>query len=86
MISSTVTVGTTATLLIAATENATRNIILEAVGNSVSLGGSNVTNSTGLTLANGAQIQIVLPPHNSLYGIVPTGTHQVIVLQPSGDF
>ena len=86
MISSSISVTTTATLLVAATENATRTIWLEAVGNDINLGGSNVTASTGLTLQNGTQTYLVLPPLNSLYAITNAGTHKCIVLQPSGDY
>jgi len=86
MISTAITVTTTATLLVASTPNATRTIWIEAVDNDIHLGGSNVTTSTGLTLTKGTQIYLVLPPQNSLYAVVATGTHQCIVLQPSGDY
>ena len=64
----------------------TRTIWLEAVGNDINLGGSNVTASTGLTLKNGTQTYLVLPPLNSLYAITSSGEHQCIILQPSGDY
>lgn len=86
MISSSISVTTTATLLIASTPTATRTIWIEAVDNDVHLGGSNVTTATGLRLTKGAQISFVLPPLNSLYAVVATGIHNVIVLKPSGDF
>ena len=85
MISSTVTVTTTATELVASTPNATRYIWLEPT-TKIHIGGANVTTSTGLTVDANSQIQIVLPPLNSLWGIADTGSHSVIVLQPSGDF
>ena len=86
MISSRTTVSTTAVQIVAATANATRTVYVEADGNDVHLGGSAVTATTGLTVANGSSIAIVLPPLNSLYAIVSTGTHAVIVLQPTGDY
>lgn len=86
MISSTVTVTSTATLLVASTPTATRQIWLEAVGNDLYIGGSNVTTSTGLTIKNGERLCFELPPLNSLYAVVNTGSHICIVLKPSGDF
>lgn len=86
MISSRITVSTTAVQIVAATANATRTVYVEADGNDVQLGGSAVTASTGLTVPNGSSMAVVLPPLNSLYAIVNTGTHAVLVLQPTGDF
>ena len=86
MISSAIPVTTTATLLVASTPTATRTIWIEAVGNDIHLGGSNVTTSTGLTLKNGEQTYLVLPPLNSLYAITNAGTHNCIILKPSGDY
>lgn len=86
MISTSINVTSTATLLVAATPNATRTIWIEAVGNDIHLGGSNVTITTGLTLTKSAQTYLVLPPQNSLYAVTATGSHATIVLQPSGDF
>ena len=86
MISSVIPVTTTATQLVAETPNATRTIWIEAVDNDIHLGGSNVTATTGLTITKGAQTYLVLPPHNSLYAVTAAGTHNVIILQPSGDF
>jgi hypothetical protein len=86
MISSSITVTTTPTLLVAETANATRYVYLEPKGNDVHVGGSNVTSTTGLTITNGSQFEFVLPPQNSLYGVTTSGTHTMIILQPSGDF
>ncbi len=33
-----------------------------------------------------SQFEFVLPPQNSLYGVTTSGTHTMIILQPSGDF
>lgn len=86
MISSTKTITTTATLLVASTLTATRTIWVEAVGNDIHIGGSNVTTSNGLTVKNGDKLTVVLPPLNSLYAIVNSGSHTAIVMEPSGDF
>lgn len=86
MISSRITVSTTAVQIVAATANATRTVYIEADGNDVYLGGSAVTPTTGLTVPNGSSMAVILPPLNSLYAIVATGTHAAIVLQPTGDF
>lgn len=86
MISSAISVTTTATQLISATPNATRTIWIEATTNDIHLGGSNVTTTTGLTISRGSQTYLILPPQNSLYAITSAGTHNVIILQPSGDF
>jgi len=86
MISSRITVSTTAVQLVAETTNATRTVYVEADGNDLVLGGSNVTASTGLTVPNGSSLAVILPPLNALYAIVSTGTHAAIVLQPEGDF
>jgi hypothetical protein len=39
-----------------------------------------------LTITNGAQFQIVLPPQNSLYAVTGTGSHTVRLMLPEGDF
>ena len=86
MIASTVTVTTTPTLLIAATENATRTIYLEPVGNDIHIGGSAVTTTTGLVTKKDVVTMMILPPQNALYGITGTGTVSIRILQPEGDF
>ena len=86
MISSTVTVTSTATLLVDSTPTATRQIWLEAVGNDIQIGGSNVITTNGITIKNGDILVFELPPLNSLYGVVNTGSHTCKVLKPSGDF
>jgi hypothetical protein len=86
MISSTITVTTTATLLVAETANATRTIIIEPDTADIHIGGNTVTTANGLTITNGSQFQLVLPPHNAVYAITGSGSHTVRLLQPSGDF
>ena len=86
MIASVVNVTTTATLLVAATANATRTIYLEPVGTDVHVGGSAVTTTTGLDTKKDVVSTFLLPPKNALYAITAAGTVDVRILQPSGDF
>jgi hypothetical protein len=86
MISSLITVTTTPTLLVAETANATRTIFIEPDSADVHLGGATVSTTNGLTITNGAQFQIVLPPQNSLYAVTGTGSHTVRLMTPEGDF
>ena len=86
MIASVVNVSTTATLLVAATANATRTIYLEPVGADVHVGGDAVTTATGLVTKKDVVSTFLLPPKNALYAITGAGTVDVRILQPSGDF
>ena len=86
MISSVITVTTSPTLLVAATATATRIIYLEPDSGDVHIGGSTVTTANGLTITNGSQFVIELPPQNALYGVTGTGTHSCRIMQPKGDF
>lgn len=86
MISSTVTVTTTPTLLVAETANATRTIYIEPVGGDIHIGGSAVTTTTGLVTKKDVTSTIDLPPLNAIYGVTATGTVTIRILQPEGDF
>lgn len=86
MIASTVTVTTSPTLLIAATQNATRTIYLEPVGSDIHVGGDTVTTTTGLVTKKDVTSTIDLPPLNALYGVTSTGTVTIRILQPEGDY
>jgi len=61
-----------------------REIMVHAIGNgTVYLGASNVTTSTGFYLDKAAGVlRIQLPPNETIYGIVSTGTQTVSVLVP----
>ena len=82
MISTTVTVGTTPTLLMAGATG-TRTIYLHIVGNSpVYIGGATVTTTAGLaTEKHTTPIPIVLRDGDSLYGIVASGTVDMRVMR-----
>lgn len=80
-----VTVGTTAVLVVSA-DNKFRQVSLHnAGGGKVYLGGSAVTSSDGFHLANGEALTIEIPINETLYGISASGTNAVIVLYPDGD-
>jgi hypothetical protein len=82
MISTTVTVGTTPTLLMAGATG-TRTIYLHVTGNTpIYIGGATVTTATGTaTEKHTSPIAIVLRDGDSLYGIVTTGTADMRVLR-----
>ena len=86
MIASTITVTTSPTLIVAATNNATRTIYIEPVGGDIHIGGSAVTTTTGLVTKKDLTSTIDLPPLNAIYGITGAGTVTIRVLQPEGDF
>jgi hypothetical protein len=58
--------------------------MVHAIGNGiVYLGASNVTTSTGFYVDKAAGVmRIQLPPNETIYGIVSTGTQLVSVLLP----
>jgi hypothetical protein len=82
MISTTITVATTPTLLVAAATG-TRTIYLHVIGNStVYIGGATVTTAAGLaTEKHTSPIPIELRDGDSLYGIVASGTVDMRVLR-----
>jgi hypothetical protein len=84
MKSSVITVGTTATLLIAA-DNQPRVIYLHSGTGSIYVGGSDVTSATGIHLSNGTTMQIDLPFNQTLYGITSASTHTIRTLTPDID-
>ena len=86
MKSAAVTVGTTATLLVAADDIA-RTVYVHVVGNSiVYLGNSTVTTSTGLaTEKHTAPIALFVPHRETIYAIVAAGTEDVRILTPNVD-
>jgi hypothetical protein len=76
-----ISVGTTATLLVAA------NIAYQTVslhnlgGGAVYLGDANVTSSNGYKLDNGDKMQLLVGDNESLYGVTASSTHTVAVLK-----
>lgn len=85
MKSQSVTIGTTAVVVVAA-DNKYRQVYLHnAGGGKVYLGGAAVTSSDGFHLANGEAATIEVPVNETLYAISASGTNAVIVLLPDGD-
>lgn len=84
MISTSTTVGTTPTLLVAADESH-RTVYLHVVGNAtVYVGSSTVSTTTGMaTEKHTAPLSIEVPANETLYGIVAADTETVCVLRPS---
>jgi hypothetical protein len=84
MKSSAITVGTSATLLIAA-DNQPRVVYLHSGTGSIYVGGSDVTSATGIHLPNGTTMQLDLPFNQTLYGITSASTHTMRTLTPDID-
>ena len=80
-----ITIGTTATL-IATGLNGASWVYLHAPsgGNTIYVGASDVTATTGLELSKGAPIGFWLAETDKLYGIVATGTQPLMVMQTGG--
>lgn len=83
--SSSVTIGTTATLIATGKVGASW-IYLHAPsgGNAVYVGNSNVTTANGLELAKGQVIALWIAETDNLYGVVATATQPLMVLQSGG--
>ena len=83
MISSQVTVNTTAQRIITKS-NAWRTIYIHVVGTGVVyIGGSNVTSSNGLlTEKNAVPLAIELPAQEELWAVVATGTEDLRIMKP----
>ena len=75
-----ISVGTTATLLVAA-NIMDQTVWLHNLGaGAVYLGGANVTTSNGYKMDNGDKMQVPVGDHEGLYGITASGTYSVAVL------
>jgi hypothetical protein len=76
-----VTVGTTATVLSAAT-NTPRTVVLGGAGLSqIDVGGVGVTHGAGIQGDHLDQIELRLDPDAVLYAITNVGTHEIQVLE-----
>lgn len=85
MKSSSVTVGTTAILLVSADDKNREVYLHNAGGGKVYLGGPAVTSTDGFHLSNNEALTLFVPLKESLYGISASGTNAVIVLAPDSD-
>jgi hypothetical protein len=83
-----ISVGTTATLLVAATAFDQTAYLHNLAGgggggggnNSIFIGAANVTTSNGYKLNSGASLTLMVGDHEALYAICATGTVDVSVL------
>lgn len=86
MISSAVTVGTTAVKIMSKVPSF-RNVYLHVEGNgTVYLGAETVTSTTGLpTQKHTTPIEIKVPANEELWAITASGTETLHILRPSND-
>ncbi len=84
MISTSVTVGTTAVRLVATSVNA-RQISLHVIGNGiVYIGGSTVTAAQGMaTEKHAVPFTFTLPANNELWAVTASGTNDVRLMVPA---
>ena len=85
MISTLVTVTTTATLVVPKDDKPRTVYIHNSAGVTVYVGNSAVTTSNGFHLGNGESQELFIPTNETLYGIVAVGSHDVKVLTPDLD-
>ena len=78
--SSQVSVGTTATLLVAA-NIMDQTVWLHNTGGALYVGASTVTTANGFKLDTGDKIQLPVGDNEGLYGIVASGTNTVFILK-----
>jgi len=75
-----VSVGTTATVLVAAT-GFDQTVWLHNSGGTLYIGASNVTTANGFKLDTGDKMELPVGDNEGLYGIVASGTNTVYVLR-----
>ncbi len=85
MISTLVTVTTTATLVVPKDDKPRTVYLHNSAGTTIYLGGSAVTTSNGYHLGNGETETLFIPTNETLYGIVAAGSHDIKVLTPDLD-
>ena len=78
--SSQVSVGVTATLLVAAS-TFDQTVWLHNSGGALYIGASNVTTANGYKLDTGDKMELPVGDNEGLYGIVASGTNTVFVLK-----
>jgi len=75
-----VSVGTTATVIVAATNFDQTANLHNLGGGAMYLGGANVTTANGYKFDNGDKLTVTVGDHEALYGITASGTQTVAVL------
>lgn len=76
-----VSVGSTATVLVAATAFDQSVNLHNSGGGIVYLGGADVTTTNGYKLDNGDKMALTVGDHEALYGVTASGTNVVCVLK-----
>jgi hypothetical protein len=76
-----ISVGTTATLLVAATAFDQSVYLHNSGGGIVYLGGADVTTANGYKLDNGDKLSLMVGDHEALYAVTASGTNVVAVLK-----
>lgn len=80
MISTNTEVSTTPVKIVAKAINETRQVHINASGNDLFVGNSDVTTANGFKIQNNATIIVVVPPNEELWAVVQSGTHNVMTL------
>lgn len=75
-----VSVGVTATVIVAATNFDQAANLHNLGGGAMYLGGANVTTANGYKFDNGDKLTVTVGDHEALYGITASGTQTVAVL------
>jgi hypothetical protein len=75
-----VTVTTTATVIVAASNFDQTANLHNLGGGAIYLGGSNVTTANGYKINNDDKLTVTVGDHEALYAIAASGTHTVAVL------
>lgn len=83
MISSQITVTTTATKIVPAAAHAWRTVVIRPVGGAMYLGNLTVTTSNGLQLDSGTLFSYQLPPGQEIWAVVATGSHTAMTFTSS---
>ena len=85
MRSQAVTVGTTATLVVSA-DDKNRYVYLHNPGGvKFYLGNSTVSTADGFHLDNGISLELFVPLKETVYAVVASGSHAIVVLEPDVD-
>lgn len=85
MISTKVTVATTATLIVPADDKYRTVYIHNGGGSTIYVGAASVTTATGFHLGNNESQDFVVPTNEKLYAVVNSSTNDIIVLTPDLD-
>jgi len=83
MKTTTYTVTQTPVLIVPAIQFEARTVYLDPLANDIVVGGSDVTDTTGVKLTKSVILSMIIPPNESLYAVTKTGSHPITVLEPT---